>query len=104
MLKPKRKVSIFAIYKVQFLVLIFLLLSVVTSFLALLLSIIIGYLFAVHYTKLTLDNIAMMTLIAGMPLSVLFYTACYCIYLIFKYLKPLPVLIVIILGIIFINA
>ena len=92
MLKPKRKVSIFSMYAWQSYTVI------------LLLSIIIGYLFAVHYTKLTLDNIAMMTLIAGMPLSVLFYTACYCIYLIFKYLKPLPVLIVIILGIIFINA
>ncbi|GEM_PF-2576081 len=93
MLKPKRKVSIFSMYAWQSYTVIFLLLSII-----------IGYLFAVHYTKLTLDNIAMMTLIAGMPLSVLFYTACYCIYLIFKYLKPLPVLIVIILGIIFINA
>ena len=90
MLKPKRKVSIFSMYAWQSYTVIFLLLSII-----------IGYLFAVHYTKLTLDNIAMMTLIAGMPLSVLFYTACY---LIFKYLKPLPVLIVIILGIIFINA
>ena len=80
MIKPKRKVSIFAIYKVQFLVLIFLLLSVVTSFLTL------------YYTnsKLTISNLVCGTIVPGVPVTLVLFSIYWFAYPLYTYLKELP--------------
>lgn len=84
MIKPKRKVSIFAIYKVQFLVLIFLLLSVVTSFLTL------------YYTnsKLTISNLVCGTIVPGVPVTSILFSIYWFAYPLYTYLKELPSIIV----------
>lgn len=84
MIKPKRKVSIFAIYKVQFLVLIFLLLSVVTSFLTL------------YYTnsKLTISNLVCGTIVPGVPVASILFSIYWFAYPLYTYLKELPSIIV----------
>lgn len=84
MIKPKRKVSIFAIYKVQFLVLIFLLLSVVTSFLTL------------YYTnsKLTISNLLRGTIFPGVPVTLVLFSIYWFAHPLYTYLKELPSIIV----------
>ena len=84
MIKPKRKVSIFAIYKVQFLVLIFLLLSVVTSFLTL------------YYTnsKLTISNLLWGTIFPGVPVTLVLFSIYWFAHPLYTYLKELPSIIV----------
>ena len=84
MIKPKRKVSIFSIYKVQFLVLIFLLLSVVTSFLTL------------YYTnsKLTISNLVCGTIVPGVPVTFVLFSIYWFAHPLYTYLKELPSIIV----------
>ena len=84
MIKPKRKVSIFAIYKVQFLVLIFLLLSIVTSFLTL---------YCINL-KLTISNLLRGTIFPGVPVTLVLFSIYWFAHPLYIYLKELPSIIV----------
>ena len=81
MIKPKRKVSIFSMYKLQFYILGFLLSSMVVSYFFIILD---------KSSKLTFSNWIVCTFTVGITLVLIFGTACYFIYLLFRYLKILP--------------
>lgn len=85
MIKPKRKVSIFSMYKLQFYALIFLLSSVVVSYFFIMLD---------NSSKLTFSNLIRCTFTVGITLVLLFSTTCYFAYLLFRYLKVLPSIII----------
>ena len=81
MIKPKRKVSIFNMYKLQFYILGFLLSSMVVSYFFIILD---------KSSKLTFSNWIVCTFTVGITLVLIFSAACYFIYLLFRYLKVLP--------------
>lgn len=81
MIKPKRKVSIFNMYKLQFYILGFLLSSMVVSYFFIILD---------KLSKLTFSNWIVCTFTVGITLVLIFGTTCYFIYLLFRYLKVLP--------------
>ena len=84
MIKPKRKVSIFSMYKMQFLVIAFLLSSIIMSFCIM------------YYTgsKLAFGNLIGVTLLYSIPTMLFIYIICYFAHPAFIYLKELPRIII----------
>ena len=81
MIRPKRKVSIFNMYKLPLCILAFLLSSMIVSYFFIILD---------KSSKLTFSNLIVCTFTVGITLILTFGTACYFMYLLFRYLKVLP--------------